>query len=60
MAYKSSQPRILTRHMARELSPAELEQISGSGGTWPTPVEQPTNIGPNGDTEIIYVPDRDT
>lgn len=55
--------RILARNVARELSDEEIMAAAGGGGgtiVRPTPVERPTNIGPDGDEEIIYVSDRDT
>lgn len=48
--------RILARSVARELTAEEITAVSG--GTTATPKMHRTLVGPDGDSETIYVPDN--
>lgn len=58
MSERNKSERILARHMARELSDAEIEKISGGGNPYPTPIEVDTDGGL--DFDWVVVTDLDT
>lgn len=58
MSERSKSERILARHMARDLTDAEIERISGGGNPYPTPVEVDTADGM--DFDWVIVTDLDT